>query len=61
MEFYKVPMGFGMALTMNFQALNAYNAMTETEKQAVVSRAFQAQSEQEMHDIVRDIVSHSAH
>ena len=33
MDFYKVPIGFGMALAMNPPALNAYSAMTEDQKQ----------------------------
>lgn len=37
MDFYKVPIGFGMALAMNPPALNAYSAMTEQQKQAILS------------------------
>ena len=33
MDFYKVPIGFGMALAMNQPAMNAYAAMTEQQKQ----------------------------
>ena len=32
MDFYKIPIGFGMALAMNPTALNAYSAMTEEQK-----------------------------
>ena len=35
MDFYKVPIGFGMALAMNPPALNAYSAMTEEQKKAL--------------------------
>jgi len=52
MDFYKVPIGFGMALAMNPPALNAYSAMTEEQKKAVLDRAHNAQSEAEMHSIV---------
>lgn len=52
MDFYKVPIGFGMALAMNPPALNAYSAMTEEQKQAILNRAHSAQSEAEMHQIV---------
>lgn len=55
MDFYKVPIGFGMALTMNPPALNAYSAMTENQKQAILDRAHNARSEKEMHDIVNNI------
>ena len=56
MDFYKVPVGFGMALSMNPTALNAYSAMSEEEKQAILDRAHQAGSEAEMHRIVNSLV-----
>ena len=55
MDFYKVPIGFGMALAMNPPALNAYSAMTEDQKQAVLNRAHNARSEKEMHQIVSSL------
>ena len=55
MDFYKVPIGFGMALAMNPNALNAYSAMTEEQKQAILSKAHNARSEQEMRRIVNSI------
>jgi len=55
MDFYKVPIGFGMALAMNPPALNAYSAMTEEQKQAIIDRAHNARSEKEMHQIVNSI------
>lgn len=39
MDYYNIPIGFGMALAMNPLAFNAYSAMTEQEKQAVVAKA----------------------
>ena len=33
MDFYKVPIGFGMELAMNQPAMAAYAAMTEAQKQ----------------------------
>lgn len=56
MDFYKVPLGFGMALAMNFPAMNAYSALSEEEKKAVLDKAHNAQSEQEMHEIVNALV-----
>lgn len=55
MDFYKVPAGFSMALAMNPPALNAYSAMTEKQKQAVLSKAHNARSQQEMHQIVNSL------
>ena len=57
MDFYKVPIGFGMALAMNPPALNAYSAMTEEQKQAVLNKAHNARSEMEMHQIVNSLAS----
>jgi len=55
MDFYKVPIGFGMALAMNPPALNAYSSMTEEQKQAILNKAHNARSEKEMHQIVDGI------
>jgi len=40
---------------MNPPALNAYSAMTEEQKQAILERAHSARSEKEMHQIVNSI------
>ena len=55
MDFYNVPIGFGMALVMNPAALNAYGAMREDQKQQILNRAHNARSEKEMYDIVNSI------
>jgi len=55
MDFYRVPIGFGMALAMNHAAMEAYAAMTEPQKQTVLSKAHNARSEKEMHDLVADL------
>ncbi len=55
MDFYKVPIGFGMALAVNEPAMNAYSAMTEEQKQAILNKAHNARSEQEMHDLVASL------
>jgi len=57
MDFYKVPIGFGMALAMNHSAMEAYAAMTEQQKQAVLNKAHNARSEKEMHQIVTSIAA----
>lgn len=55
MDFYKVPIGFGMALAMNQPAMNAYAAMSEEEKENIVNRAHNVRSEKEMHDLVNSL------
>lgn len=59
MDFYKVPIGFGMALAMNPTALNAYSAMTEAQKQAILDRAHNACSEREMHALVASLADNA--
>ena len=55
MDFYKVPVGFGMALAMNQPAMNAYSVMTEDQKQAILNKAHNARSQREMHDLVASL------
>lgn len=55
MDFYKFPIGFGMALAMNPPALNAYSAMTEEQKQTILNKAHNARSEAEIHQIVNSL------
>ncbi len=55
MDFYKVPIGFGMALAMNEPAMNAYSAMSEAQKQAIINKAHNVRSEKEMHDLVNSL------
>ncbi len=59
MDFYKVPIGFGMALAMNQPAMNAYATMTEQQKQSVLNKAHHVRSEKEMHELVASL-AHSA-
>ena len=61
MDFYKVPIGFGMALAMNEPAMNAYSAMTEDQNQQILNQAHNARSEKEMHDIVNSIATRHFH
>ena len=57
MDFYKVPIGFGMALAVNEPAMNAYSAMTEAQKQAIITKAHNVRSEKEMHDLVASLAN----
>ncbi len=56
MDFREVPMGFGMALAMNEQAMTAYAAMTDSQRQEILNKARNAKSKKEMHSIVNSIV-----
>ncbi len=55
MDFYQVPVGFGMALARNPVAMNTYCAMTQEQQQSVLNRARSAQSEREMYQIVDNL------
>ncbi|MBR5617677.1 MAG: hypothetical protein IKW50_05780 [Oscillospiraceae bacterium] len=55
MDFYKVPIGFGMALAMNHAAMESYAAMTEQQKQEILSKAHKTRSEKEMHELINSI------
>ena len=57
MDFYKVPMGFGMALAVNEPAMNAYAAMSEDQKQEIINKAHNVRSEKEMHDLVASLAN----
>lgn len=57
MDLGGIPLGFGMALAQNEQAVNAYAMMTKEQKNAVLAKARQARSRQEMQQIVSDIAA----
>lgn len=57
MDFYKVPIGFGMALAVNEPAMNVYSAMTEAQKQDILNKAHNVRSEREMHDLVASLAN----
>ena len=57
MDFYKIPIGFGMALAVNESAMNAYSKMTEEQKQAIINKAHNVRSEKEMYDLVASLTS----
>ena len=57
MDFYKVPIGFGMALAVNEPAMNVYAAMTQEQKNAVLAKAHNVRSEKEMHDLVASLAN----
>ena len=55
MDFYKVPIGFGMALAVNEPAMNAYAKMTEAQKQEIINKAHNVRSEKAKHDLVNSL------
>ena len=57
MDFYKVPIGFGMALAQNTAAMNRYAGLSEAQKQTILNKAHNIRSEREMHDLVESLAN----
>ena len=57
MDFAKVPVGFGFALAQNETAMAVYAGMDSQAKQAVLEKARNARSEQEMAQIVSTLAN----
>lgn len=57
MNFSGLPIGFSMNLAENEVALNAFNALAEAQKQAVIARAKEAQTVEEMHQLVASLTA----
>ena len=55
MDFYKVPIGFGLALSGNTAAMNHYAHLTEEQKQAILNKAHNVRSEKEMYSLVASL------
>lgn len=61
MDFYKVPIGFGLALSANTAAMNRYAHLSENQKQDILNRAHNVRSEKEMYDLVASLVNGTLH
>jgi pantoate kinase len=57
MDFYSVPIGFGLALSANTAAMNRYAHLTESQKQDILNKAHNVRSEKEMHDLVASLAN----
>ena len=57
MDFYKVPIGFGMALAQNTAAMNRYAHLSQQQKQDILNKAHNVRSEREMHSLVNSLVN----
>ena len=55
MDFYNVPIGFGLALSGNTAAMNRYAHLSEREKQSILDKAHCVQSEKEMYALVASL------
>ena len=57
MDFYKVPIGFGLALSSNTAAMNRYAHLTESKKRDILNRAHNARTEKEMYTLVANLAN----
>lgn len=57
MDFYQVPIGFGLALSSNTAAMNRYAHLSEDEKQDILQKAHNVRSEMEMYTLVADLAN----
>ena len=60
MDFYHVPIGFGLALSANTAAMNRYAHLTEAQKQEILNQAHQVRSEKEMYALVASLINGAA-
>ena len=54
----EIPMGLGMALAKNVEAMNAFTALPPEGRAAVIEKTHSVQSKKEMEQLVRSLVSH---
>ena len=57
MDFYKVPISFGLALSANTAAMNRYAQLSESEKQTILNKAHSVHSEKEMYALVASLAN----
>ena len=57
MDFYKVPIGFGLAMAGNTAAMNRYAHLSESQKQDILNKAHNVQSEKEMYALVASLAN----
>lgn len=50
-----VPIGFGMALAQNLNAMKHFSGMTEAEKEEILNRARDAGSKKEMDSLIESL------
>lgn len=57
MDFYQVPIGFGLALSGNTAAMNRYAHLSESQKQDILNKAHNVHSEEEMYSLVASLAN----
>ena len=57
MDFYNIPIGFGLALSSNTAAMNYYSHLPEERRQEILGKAHNVRSEQEMYSLVASLAN----
>lgn len=57
MDFYQVPIGFGLALSANTAAMNRYAHLSEAQKQDIINKSHNVRSEEEMYALVATLAN----
>ena len=57
MDFYNIPIGFGLALSTNTAAMNRYAHLSEAQRQDVIDKAHSVRSEKEMYALVASLAN----
>ena len=57
MDFYNVPIGFGLALSSNTAAMNRYAHLSESQRQQILNKAHNTCSETEMYALVASLAN----
>lgn len=57
MDFYNIPIGFGLALSANTAAMNRYAHLSEQQKQEILNKAHNVRSEKEMYTLVANLAN----
>ena len=52
MDFYNIPIGFGLALSANTAAMNRYAHLSESQKQEILNKAHTVKNEKEIYSLV---------
>lgn len=60
MDFYNIPIGFGLALSANTAAMNRYAHLNDSQKQDILNKAHNVRSEKEMYTLVASIANGTA-
>jgi len=57
MDFYNIPIGFGLALSANTAAMNRYAHLNESQKQDILHKAHNVRSEKDMYALVASLAN----